>query len=369
MTRISPEKLRQAFSSDKVQHLEFDGLAYERLTDSSGPVPRGSVRLPDGSVIPGYPSIGRIQTLASGLTRQFQGPFRAEEKMDGFNIRIVHHEGRLLAFSRGGFICPFSVDRVPEFLDPAIFDEKPALVVCAELAGPDNPYIEGAPPQVSTDIDLFIFDLMHRDAGGFLSLVDKHALIERYGLPAAADFGEFHPDQTEGIRELMRELDARGAEGVVFKSDAGDGTRAKYVTARSNIHDLELTSSALLDLPPEYFTNRLLRMALFMAENGQRGDRDLEWALGHSLLQGLFNAADSAGENGLVDHPFRCRFRDRANAERFIRFLKSTGGKHMRFPEDGLYQEGAFWVLEFRRVRDRMTSWLRHTLWGGRQFD
>ena len=369
MARLSAEKLQQAFASAKVEQLEYDGLSYERMTDSSGPVPRGSVRLPDGSVIPGYPSIGRIQTLKSGLPRQFEGPFRAEEKIDGFNVRIVEHEGRMLAFSRGGFICPFSVDRVPEFLDRQLFEAEPELIVCAELAGPENPYIEGSPPQVEEDIALFVFDLMRRDAGGFLSLADKAERIRRHALPATADFGEFQPDQVNEIRDLMRELDARGAEGVVFKSDQGNGYRAKYVTARSNIHDLELTSSALLDLPPEYFTNRLLRMALFMAENGQRGDRELEAALGHSLLEGLFAASDSVGDNGLVDHPFRCRFRDRENAERFVRFLKHTGGKHMRFPQDGPYQEGEFWILEFRRVREKMTSWLRHTLWGGTQFD
>ena len=368
MTRIDRKALDHAFSGDKVQHLEYSGLDYRRLSDSVGPVPRGSVMLPDGSVIPGYPSIGRIQTLKQGLAQQFDGPFWAEEKMDGFNVRIVEQAGQLYAFSRGGFVCPFSTDRAPEFFDAQVFKDQPDLILCAELAGPENPYIEGSPPQVREDIELFVFDLMRRDAGGFLPQAEKFETIDAHRLPATACFGQFGVDDVDEIRRLMLELDARGAEGVVFKTSDGK-KRSKYVTARSNIHDLELTSGALLDLPPEYFTNRLLRMALFMAENGQRDDAGLERALGRSLLQGLFAASDSAGENGLVDHPFRCRFRYKENAERFVSFLQSTGGKHMRFPENGLYPEGDFWVLEFRRVRDKMTSWLRHTLWGGSQFD
>ncbi len=369
MQPLSEDKIAAAFASDKVEALDYDGLHYKRLTDSAGPVPRGSVRLPDGSVIPGYPAIGRIHTLATGLREQFSGPFQAEEKIDGFNVRIVRHEGRLLAFSRGGFVCPFSTDRAPEMLDTAVFDDEPRLIVCAEIAGPENPYIEGSPPQVVEDVALFVFDLMARDAGGFLPLAAKAERMARDALPGVRTWGPYTPDQVEAVRELMRYLDAGGAEGVVFKTDAGGGYRAKYVTARSSISDIELTSNALLDLPPEYFTHRLLRLALFMAENDRQGDANLERDLGRALLQGLFDASASVGDNGLVDQPFRCRFRNRDNAERFVAFLQRTGGKHMRFPEGGLYAEGDFWVLEFRRVRERMTSWLRHTLWGGTQFD
>lgn len=336
-----------------------------------GPLPRGSVRLPDGSVIPGYPSIGRIQTLRVGLAAQFSGAFHAEEKMDGYNVRVVRHEGEILAFSRGGFACPFATDRAPEFLGHGLFEEDPGAVVCAEFAGPENPYIEGHPPEVTEDVALFAFDLMGRGHRGFRDTEAKRACLERHGIRAAAHFGRFRADQLKELCDLVLELDARGAEGVVFKADAAEGgRRAKYVTARSNVQDIECTSSALLDLPPEYFTNRFLRMALFMEEHGRRGDPDLERRLGRAVLEGIQQASASIGENGVVDQPFRCRFRQRENAERFVRFLKSTGGKLTRFPRgETPYREGAFWVLEFSRQRERMTSWLRDTLWGGVQFD
>ncbi|WP_421620705.1 RNA ligase [Alkalilimnicola ehrlichii] len=360
---------KTALEKGKASRHEFEGLHYIRLHDSVARLPKGSVRLDDGTVVPGYPSIGRIQALGPGLAKQYGDElFWAEEKIDGFNIRILAHQGRLLAFSRGGYLCPFSTDRVPELLDPTLFDDHPELILCAELAGPENPYMEGSPPHVTEDVALFVFDIRRAGANGFLPQEEKLALAERYRLPLARVFGRYRADDQQALHALILELDEAGCEGLVFKGETR-GARSKYVTARSNITDIALVSDALLDLPPEYFTHRLMRLALFESEH--RGDDTaLEQELGRALLRGLGRAVERSRSVGRVGHRYRCRFREKRNLEHFVAHLEATGGpQHVKILYQPTHQEDGYWVLEFERVLPRMTGTLAHSLSGGAQFD
>ncbi|WP_038051473.1 RNA ligase [Thioalkalivibrio sp. ALJ1] len=365
---IDRDTLQQAIEHHRAEVLKFEGLEYARLLEPVNHYPRGSVVLPQGAVVPGYPSIGRIQSLEAGLPRQFDQPFWAEEKIDGFNVRMLRLDGALYAFSRGGFVCAFSTDRVPDFIDPAVFDAEPDLVLCAEIAGPDTPYLEGSTPRVSEDVQLFVFDLMRLGQPGFLPQDEKFALIERHHLPPAPLHGQFTPQDTEALGQLIRKLDAEGAEGLVLKT--ADGIhRAKYVTGESCINDIRVCAEQLLDLPPEYFTNRLTRLAIYLAEHPPEDRASLEWELGVALLAGLDGAIGKSRTVGRVSHTYRCRFREEAGARRFIHHMQTTGGRHVRFVEGTPYQEGGYWVLEFERLFDRITGTLASALAGDRQYD
>lgn len=362
------EALADAMAQGRAERHHFEGLEYLRLTETVTGFPRGSVVLPDGVVVPGYPSIARIHALATGLHQQFQGPFWAEEKIDGYNVRVLQHDGRAYAFSRGGFVCAFSTDRLPDFLPPGIFEREPDLVLCAEIAGPDNPYLEGSPPFVTEDVQCFVFDLMRKGRPGFLAQAEKMRRIEMLGLPATRMLGRFLPTDTAALRDLIRQLDADGSEGLVLKAEDGS-TRAKYVTGRSNITDIHVCSTQLLDLPPEYFTNRLMRLAMFVTEHGQQGDPDLERSLGRAFLSGLDRAVVGSREHGRVHHRYRCRFRERRNALHFIAHMVATGGPRVRILPGMPHEEGNYWLLEFERVFDRMTGTLATALAGATQFD
>ncbi|PWG64352.1 RNA ligase [Sediminicurvatus halobius] len=360
--------LDEALARGKAERRRFESLEYVRFSDGFAGIARGTVQLPDGRLLPGYPSIGRIQSLARGLRRQYAGPFWAEEKIDGFNVRLVQHDGALYAFSRGGFVCPFSTDRLPDLLDPTVFESEPALILCAEIAGPENPYLEGSPPQVREDVALFVFDIIRGADGAFLEPPAKSALAARYGLPMARSFGRFTADDQQALGSILRQLDAEGSEGLVFKGEGGGG-RTKYVTGRSNIADISLCSEQLLDLPPEYFTNRLLRLALFTDELGSADAPALERELGRAFLQGLERAVARSREVGRVGHRFRCRFRQRRNAEHFIAHLEATAGRRVHIAEGSPHREGDYWILEFERILQRMTGTLANVLAGQAQFD
>ncbi len=366
--RMDAWTIDDALQRGRAERLQFGPLNYIRFLDERPGLPRGTVILGDTLMVSGYPSIGRIQVLASGLQRHYSGGFWAEEKMDGFNVRILRHGDAVYAFSRGGFICPFATDRVPELMNTAIFDDHPELVVCAEIAGPENPYVEGSPPRIKADVELFVFDLMHKGREGFLPQEQKLDLVDRYGLPATRCFGRFRARDVDQLRALIMELDAEGAEGLVFKG-AAEERRTKYVTGRSNITDIALCSEQLLDLPPEYFSNRLIRLAVFAREHGLREDRELHLELGAAFLNGLHQAMDHSLDHGRVGHGFRCRFRAEQNALRFMDHLKRTGGSRVQIAADMPRRDGDYWVLEFERVLERMTGTLSNTLTGGFQYD
>ncbi len=362
------QTLSDALAQNRAERHHFESLLYARLTEAVNGHPRGSVVLPGGEVIPGYPSIGRIHSLAAGLRQQFQEPFWAEEKIDGYNVRVVFHDGRAYAFSRGGFVCAFSTDRLQDLLPHGIFEREPDLVLCAEIAGPDNPYLEGSPPFVTEDVQLFVFDMMRKGRPGFLRQRDKMRLIEEMHLPGTRIFGRFLPTDVAALRDLIRQLDGEGAEGLVLKAEFGD-TRSKYVTGHSNVVDIGVCSSQLLDLPPEYFTNRLMRMAMFVHEHGQQEDPDLERSLGRAFLSGLERAVNGSRTRGRVDHRYRCRFREHRNALHFIAHMAATGGERVHILPDMPRKEGDYWVLEFERVFDRMTGTLATAFSGATQFD
>ena len=365
---IEGAQLEEAIALGRAQALHHDDLEYVRLLEQTGGYPRGSVVLPEGSVLPGYPSIGRIQSLEAGLPRRFREPFWAEEKIDGFNVRILRRGEALYAFSRGGFICPFSTDRVPEFVDPSVFDAEPDLILCAEIAGPDTPYLEGSTPRVARDVDLFVFDMMRLGVPGFLPQADKFALLERHGLPVAPVHGQYRPDDIDPLRRLILRLDAEGAEGLVLKTDDGR-ERAKYVTGGSCVTDIRVCAEQLLDLPPQYFTNRLTRLAIFLAEHPGADSDAMARTLGRAFLEGLDEAVAKSRRQGRVSHRYRCRFRKEENARRFIAHLGDTGGRHVRVAAGMPRAEGDYWLLEFERLFDHMTGTLSSALRGDSQFD
>lgn len=361
------ENLDSALAQRKAFREYFGERAYIRLHDSLDDAPKGTVVLNE-TVIYGYPQIGRILRLETGLQEQFRHPFHVEEKVDGYNVRVIRYDGRHLALTRGGFICPFTTDRLPDLMNLAVFDEHPDLVVCAEVAGPDNPYLVGHPPYVSEDVRLFVFDLMRQNQPAFLDDGTKEAVVGRYGLNSVTRLGRFTANDWAALQDLVRRFNDEGREGIVLKEEAPGARRAKYVTSNSSIEDIAVTAENMLQLPGEYFTGRILRLVLFMDEERLIPDDGLYRRLGHGFLDGLFRAVEQFKREGKVFHTYRCRFRRRENAEGFVRFLKHALG-HGHVVQRRLYEEAGYVVLEFDKDFPKMTGLLGHLMGGGMVFD
>lgn len=364
---IDVSLVREAVKQRKARSESFLGFEYLRFSDDYKDIPRGTALFQD-TVVWGYPHIGRVFMLESGLREQFKKPFWVEEKIDGYNVRIFRAEDRVIALSRGGYICPFTTDRLPEFIDLRLFDDNPELVLCAEVAGPENPYIEESPPFIEKDIQLFVFDIMKKNHRGFLTQEEKLSLIERYKLPSVKVFGRYSHEDIGELKELMLRLNEEGREGVVFKEDSEESLRAKYITSSANLSDIRVTTRNMLQLPPEYYTNRILRLVLFMEEEGIERTSHLYEELGKAFIDGLFSAIEQYKREHKVYRTFRCRFKNRENAVALMELLQRTS-RHIQVIEKELKQEEDYWVLSFEKVFMNMTGLLGHLLGGGLVFD
>ncbi len=361
---IDADTVKEAVRQRKAKSESFLGFEYFRFSDDFRDVPRGTAVFQD-AVIWGYPHIGRIFVLERGLKEQFKGPFWVEEKVDGYNIRVFRTGDRIVALSRGGYICPFTLDRIGDFIDLNFFEDNPDLVLCVEVAGPENPYIEESPPYIKEDIMVFVFDIMKKNSKEFLPQEEKLRLIERYSLPSVEVFGLFTHEEIPKLKDLLYRLNEEGREGVVFKTK---DRRAKYITSYANLSDIRITAKNMLQLPPEYYTNRLLRLVLFMEEEGIERTEHLYEELGRAFVDGLFEAIDQFKREHKVYKTFRCRFHKKENAIALLELLQRTS-RHIQVIERGLEEENGMWVLTFDKVFLNMTGLLGHLLGGGLVFD
>ncbi len=364
---IEPALVREAVRQRKARSESFLGFDYLRFSDDYKDIPRGTAIFQD-TVVWGYPHIGRIFMLEKGIKEQFSKPFWAEEKVDGYNVRIFRIGEEVIALSRGGYICPFTTDRIPDFIDLRFFDENPNLVLCAEVAGPENPYIEESPPFVEDDIKFFVFDVMEKNRRTFLPQREKITLIERYNLPSVEIFGRYTHEDIKELKKLLLDLNEKGREGVVLKEDSEENRRVKYITSYANLNDIKVTAKNMLQLPSEYYTNRIMRLVLFMEEEGIKKTSHLYKELGRAFIDGLFEAIEQFKREHKVYRTFRCKFRNKDNAVALIELLHRTS-RHIQIIEKELKKEGDYWILSFDKVFLNMTGLLGHLLSGGLVFD
>ncbi|MDQ2693930.1 MAG: RNA ligase [Pseudomonadota bacterium] len=370
-TPLDPDHLQQhlAVARDRrrARLTRIGPWEYLQFTGKYKSVPEGTVVFGD-TVIWGYPRIGRILQLDTGIPSQFAGPFWVEEKIDGYNVRLFRHGPDTLAVTRRGYICPFTTDRLDDLLDTRLLEERPELVLCAEVAGPENPYNEGSPPFIREDVQLFVFDVMRKDHPGCLPYREKTDLLEQWRLPAVPRLGRFGPDELAAVKEIILRFDGEGREGIVLKEDAPRDRRVKYVTGSSNVVDIRVNEGNIQQLPAEYFMHRILRLALFLEEHGIEPTPVLCRRLGESLINGTLAAIGQYRQRSKVYHTFRCRFRQRANAELMMRDIRQRLGKY-QVRRRRLKKIDGYYVLEFDKVLPRTTGLFAQLLKGGLVFD
>jgi putative ATP-dependent DNA ligase len=270
--------------ADRFQERTFRGRRYHHLRHSSGPIPAGTAII-DAAAVRGFPSIPRTLVLEAGVKRYFDGPFVAEEKLNGYNVRVARVD-EILGFTRSGTICPFTTSVVRETLDlDPFFDAHPEAVLCGEMIGPENPYTTCDYPEVDS-IGFFAFDIRHRESGEPVTVAARRDLCETFDIPQAPGFGAFTVDETDTLQDVVADLETRGREGIVMKSP--DGERLlKYTTSAANQGNLVYGFAYPFDYGREYVFPRILREAFRAHEVGDDHDAIRERAhdLGEAILE------------------------------------------------------------------------------------
>lgn len=356
--------MQAALAAGKAARDHYDGVDLVRFSDRFAGTPRGTVVV-EGRVVPTYPRIGRFFVLAEGIRTNFSGSFSVEEKIDGYNVRILRHRGRLLALGRGGGVCPFTMDRLPDLADLGpVFDAHPDLILCCEVAGP-NPYLRADPPRARDRLRMFVFDVMQVAGGTVEPVPFRDAVLDRFDLPRVPVLGVFTAADTDAVAALVRTLDAEGGEGIVLKS-LEDDLRAKYVTPSINLRDIEVDAELIPELPGEFFSSRLVRIALGLDEIGtEMSLEEVEQRLGHALIRGLRDALRDVGERGVVARRFTVRLRNRETAAALVDHI-DRGSRTVQARQISCRAVDGYWELTFEKIFQTSTgklhTWLRGQL-------
>ncbi len=282
-----------------VEILDYRGIKYSRYSDRCEGHARGEMFIHTGKyrrIVKDYPHIFRVFRMHEGIKRFFgNGSFYAEEKVDGYNVRIIKHKENLLAITRGGLICPFTTEWVESWRNRYPFDEffemYPGAALCAEFLG-DNPYNSKRDRNIPPGLSFFCFDIMRPD-GSFLPVEERYSVTEKLGLSCVKSYGMFTTADVGRLRDIMLDLNSRVREGLVMKKPGSDGA-IKFVTAASDLADLEQFLVFFYDIEPGFYSNRLMRISLFVQEFGLDESEYME-RTGAAIIKGYAALKDYAG--------------------------------------------------------------------------
>ena len=317
-----------------------------------------------GAVVRGYPSVPRVLALETGVTSFFEEgeTVVVEEKLDGFNVRVAD-VGEPLAFTRSGYVCPYTTARVRDLLDlPAFFADHPGKMLCAELIGPETPYTTHDYEGIDSNA-MRVFGVRDRESGEPLPVADRRDLCAAYDLPQTRLFGRYEPaTAVEEVREVVADLDAAGREGVVMRSADGE-SMLKYTTEAQHHADLAHGFSLPFDRGRDFLFSRVVREAFQAAEFEGSQDRLRERArdLGESILLPAVatirevESGETVGERHTV----------RGGAEEIDALLEHLRGQSLTLEIEADRREDGERVVEFVKVAESTRDRIRYFLEGG----
>ncbi len=329
------------FDRQRIQHLfEKNYLARNwgkfehiiRFDKEISHIEHGTVLYEKGNsfeLIMGFPKIRRAVVLYPTLKKHFDGLSKlvVEEKMNGYNVRVADINGKILAITRSGYICPYTTERANVKLNLKFFEDFPELVLYGEMVGPDNPYV----PKSIYDIDsveFYIFDVREKNTGKPLSTARRREIMEKYGFLQVKSFGEIPLEITpEKIADIIRKLGKIEHEGVVIKDPEMNLTPLKYTSSQSNCSDLRHAFKFYNEAGRDYMLSRIVR----------EGFQTVEWnedetefkkrcmQLGESILNPLRESVRSVKNGQRLYEKVRIRVRDLKTASDFEDYLKRLG--------------------------------------------
>ncbi|RRJ29674.1 RNA ligase [Halocatena pleomorpha] len=350
-------------TEDLFEHFERRTAAdrtYHALPNARHGIERGTVVVED-TVVRGYPKIPRILVLDTGIPTFFENKLAVEEKLDGVNVRIAN-VNEPLAFTRSGYICPYTTARAKELLAPnEFFCDHPEQMLCAELVGPETPYTTHDYEEIDSHT-FCVFDIRDCESGKPLSVSDRRRLCVEYGFPQPRLFGRYRPPQAvDGVRDAIETLDAAAREGVVMKTLHGE-KMAKYTTESQHHEELAYAFSLPFDRGREFVFSRLVREAFQAAEFEADDDQLRERAhrLGEAILLPMVETIRDAANDKSIGE----RFTVRGSPQQIDALLEHLYDQSLTLEIDEITRENDEQTVEFVKVaeatRDQIHYYLEH---------
>ncbi|MDD3984327.1 MAG: RNA ligase [Methanobacterium sp.] len=191
-------------------------------------------------IIRGFPKIRRTLMLEPSIRIHFNQKVAVEEKMNGYNVRIALINNKIIALTRGGYICPYTTKKAPEIMDiDEFFYDHPELVICGEMVGTENPYVKHHYKEIG-NIGFRIFDIREKYTNNPMSIKDKNKILEHYNLPGVKIFEIMDIEEApQKIFDLIFKLGKDDREGVVIKDPLMEIEPLKYTSSKAHNNELQ----------------------------------------------------------------------------------------------------------------------------------
>lgn len=312
-------------------------------------------------IIRGFPKIRRTLLLKNSLKKHFTDKVAVEEKMNGYNVRIVSLDGKIVAFTRGGFICPFTTKKATEIMNlDDFFQDHPDKVICGEMVGTANPYVSHYYPEIG-NLGFRIFDIREKITNKPLSIQEKRELLKGYGLTPVKLWGIYELDDApRRILKLVKKLGQQNREGVVIKDPLMEITPLKYTSSQAHTDELEYAFSYAFDLAQAFFFSRVIREG-FQAYEMQDSEEELRERakrIGEAILYPLLETIQEVAAQESAREDLKIEVETRAEAEEFVRHLRDLGVTATVVD----FHDG---IALIRRIHNSTTDKINHYLQGG----
>ncbi len=359
---LSSDEFNDLF--DNFEKRKYKGRKYFTLPDIRKGIEKGTV-LVDGRVIRGYPKTPRVFVLKKGLKSYFDDKIAIEEKMNGYNLRIALIDGEIFAFTRSGYICPFSTSLVKEKMDlDSFFSEYSDYMLCGEIIGPENPYTSHSYPEVDS-IDIQIFDIRKNSSGKSMNIDKRKKICEKFDIKQVRFFGEYKLENAvEKAPKIIDRLNKQNREGIVMKSIDGK-KQLKYTTKNTHQDDLSHAFSIPFDYGQDFVFSRIIREAFQSVEWDENYKQTQKRAheLGESILLPFINSIRQVSHEKTVGEHHIIRGKPKS-VSNLLEHLRDQG-LSIKIIEDKNIEDKR--VVFFIKESHSTTDKIKHYLEGGKK--
>ncbi|MEM4280088.1 MAG: RNA ligase [Archaeoglobaceae archaeon] len=281
------------------------------------------IKSKDGlKVVRGFPKIKRILALEMGLKKHFgDRTIAVEEKMNGYNVRVVKVGDDIYAITRRGLICPYTTEKVREKIPVEFFDENENFMLCCEAVGSASPYV--ADYYGIDGLEFFVFDIRECKTNVALRIEDKEKILKKHKIKSVEILKKCRASETEKIKEVIEDLHARKREGVVLKDLEMKLEPLKYTTSFANCSDLAYAFKFFEEYSRDFMLARIIREAFQAFEFGYSEERALR--LGKSILEAVIGSIKRVRGGEEVLEESRLVFSSEKVYEAFKMHLKLLG--------------------------------------------
>jgi putative ATP-dependent DNA ligase len=319
-------------------------------------------------VIRGFPKISRTLMLYPALLKHFSTCKKVlvEEKMNGYNVRVAFIDDKLIALTRGGFICPYTTEKVNYLLRRDFFQDHPDLVLCGEMVGPDSPYVPKTFYNIES-LDFFAFDVRKINSGYPMSVMERRKLMDEYGIKSVRLYGEFEVGEAHiAISEIIKDFGNTLREGVVIKDPQMILPPVKYTSSLSNCADLKYAFEFYNDFGRDFFFGRVCREAFQSVEwdENEESMRKRCRELGESILLPMISTIKKKKAGERIGENVQIRVKNPKTIAEFEEYLRLLGVDAVFETPEKIGDE---YLVRIRKIR-QSTNDKTETILGGQMW-